>query len=135
MSPKITNVLVVDDNTAVRQYLVAALATSGFHSIQARDGVEALRLIDASGEVIDILLLDVVMPRLNGKELARIVLSAHPAIKIIFMSGYPEEISDDHGLPAKNIRFLQKPFTTADLVTLIRAVVNQDNDDPEVLDR
>jgi len=134
MSPKTIHVLVVDDNIPIRQYLAAALATSAFHTVQAKDGVEALRLIDSSAKAIDILLLDVVMPRLTGKELARIVLPVHPDIKIIFMSGYPEEIIADHGLPAKSIRFLKKPFSTPQLVALIEEVMNTGNGDPENTD-
>jgi two-component system cell cycle sensor histidine kinase/response regulator CckA len=126
MPPKKINVLVVDDNATVLQYLAAALAASGFDSIQAKDGVEALRVIDSTDETIDILLLDVVMPRLNGKELARVILSAHPDMKIILMSGYPEETIADKGLPLENTRFLQKPFSTTQLVTLIHTVLNKD---------
>jgi DNA-binding response OmpR family regulator len=125
MTEETKNVLVVDDNNAIRQFVANALSTSGYHVLQAKDGVEALMQIDSSGEAIDVLLLDVVMPRLNGKELARVIQSSHPKIKIIFMSGHPEDIIKNHGIPASNIRFIKKPFMPDTLVKIIHEELNR----------
>lgn len=112
-------ILVVDDDPAICEYVGHALGMTDFRILHARDGVEALRLIDSSLGLIDVLLLDVVMPRLNGKELARVIQSWHPNIKIIFMSGYPDDFIAHQGIPSGNISYLKKPFTPE---CLLRAV-------------
>ncbi len=104
-------ILVVDDDPTIREYVDHALGTMDFRVFHARDGVEALRLIDSSSDPIDVLLLDVVMPRLNGNELARVIRSWHPKIKIIFMSGYPDDFIVHQGMHSKDISYLRKPFT------------------------
>jgi len=119
MADESINILVVEDDAAVRQFIAFTLSTSGFTVHQARDGVEALRLIDASHGAIAVLLVDVVMPRLNGKDLARAIHAVHPEIKIIFMSGYSEDTIADHGVAASNIRFLKKPFSSATLIKMV----------------
>ena len=113
------NILVVDDDPAVRKYISDALGTTYFSVMNARDGVDALRLIDSSPESIDVLLVDIVMPRLNGNELARVIQSWHPNIKIIFMSGYPVDFDVHQGVSTGDVRYLRKPFT---LDCLLRAV-------------
>jgi two-component system cell cycle sensor histidine kinase/response regulator CckA len=79
-----------------------------------------LRLIADSRDAIDVLLLDVVMPRMNGTELTRVLLTWHPEIKIIFMSGYEDDVIDRHGIPASKLRCLKKPFTPDDLERAVR---------------
>ncbi len=113
------NILVVDDDIAIREYIGDALGTIFFRILHARDGVEALRLIDSSPELIDVMLLDVIMPKLNGNELARVIKSWYPNIKIIFMSGYPDNFNVNQGIPSGDISFLKKPFTVK---CLLRAV-------------
>jgi len=112
-------ILVVDDDSTIREYVGNALGTSDFSVLLARDGVEALKLIDSSTEMIDVLLLDVVMPRLNGSELARVIQSWHPKIKIIFMSGYPHDFMANQGIPAGDVSYLRKPFTTECLLQAV----------------
>jgi two-component system, cell cycle sensor histidine kinase and response regulator CckA len=114
------NILVVDDDPVIRDYIGDALGTIFFRILHARDGVEALRLIDSSPELIDVLLLDVVMPRLNGNELARVIKSWHPNIKIIFMSGYPDDLNVNQGIPSGDISFLGKPFTVKCLLQAVK---------------
>jgi two-component system, cell cycle sensor histidine kinase and response regulator CckA len=65
------------------------------------------------------------MPRLNGAELARVVLACHPTIKIIFMSGYPDDIIDRWGIPASKIRYIKKPFTPDSLIRTVREELNK----------
>lgn len=120
MVEKIKCLLVADDDPVVRQLVADVFRTSEFHVLEAGDGVEALKLIDASCMSIDVLLVDVVMPRLNGSELARVILACHPAIRIIFMSGHPDDVVDRHGIPASKLRYLKKPFTAAVLEQTVR---------------
>jgi DNA-binding response OmpR family regulator len=120
MTNKTKNILVVDDDPAICKLVAEAVREPEFHIYTAKDGVEALRLIDDPSTIIDLLLVDVVMPRLNGPELVRVVSNHHPEIKIIFMSGYPNEFLDRYGIVAGKIRYIQKPFTPAVLVQAVR---------------
>jgi DNA-binding response OmpR family regulator len=120
MIEKTKCILVTDDDPAICQLIAAVFRASEFQVLEARDGVEALKRIDVFGAAIDVLLVDVVMPRLNGAELARIILSCHPTIKIIFISGHPDDVVDHHGIPASKLRYLKKPFTPDILEQTVR---------------
>ncbi len=126
------NILVVDDDPAIIEYVAHALGTTDFRVVHAHDGVAALRLIDSSPEVIDVLLLDVVMPRLNGNELARVVQSWYPKIKIIFMSGYPEDCVDRQATLTGEVSYLRKPFTPARLMRAVKEGPGPWAKDPKV---
>ncbi len=120
MSQNKLNLLVVDDDTAILDLVETVFASSEFHVIQARDGVEALKRIDTLHESIDVLLVDVMMPRLNGAELVRAISAHHPAIKIIYMSGYEDDVISRLGITDGKIRFIKKPFTPDFLIQTIR---------------
>ncbi len=119
------NILVADDEAGIREFLTKTLNENGFHAIAAKDGVEALRLVDASEEPIDVLIIDVVMPRLNGKELASTIQSHHPEMKIILISGYPDDFLARYGVPTERIRYLKKPFTATTLLETVRDELNR----------
>jgi CheY-like chemotaxis protein len=104
-------ILVADDDATIREYVDLALGMMDLRVLHARDGVEALRLIDSSSESIQVLLLDMVMPRLNGNELASVIRSWHPKIKIIFMSGYSEDFIGQQRAHPEDFSYLKKPFT------------------------
>jgi CheY-like chemotaxis protein len=104
-------ILVADDDATIREYVDLALGMMDLRVLHARDGVEALRLIDSSSESIQVLLLDIVMPRLNGNELASVIRSWHPKIKIIFMSGCSEDFIGQQRAHAGDFSYLRKPFT------------------------
>jgi len=82
-----------------------------------------LTRIDAACAAIDVLLVDALMPRLNGAELARVVLACHPEIKIIFMSGNPDEVIDRLGITASKMLCIKKPFTPDILIQAVREAV------------
>jgi CheY-like chemotaxis protein len=73
---------------------------------------------------VDVLLTDVVMPGMSGPELARTLRRAHPHLKILFISGYSDQAVGHHGVFAPDSRFLQKPFTTAALLSKVRALLH-----------
>ena len=125
MIEKTKCILVTDDDPAICQLISAVFRTSEFQVLEARDGIEALQRIDVFGSAIDVLLIDVVMPRLNGAELARIILSCHPTIKIVFISGHPADVVDRHGIPASKLRYLKKPFTPDVLEQTVRDVLKK----------
>lgn len=119
MDDKIKKMLVVDDEPAVLQLVNDIFSTCGFQVLNAKDGIEALRIVDAVRETLDILLIDVMMPRMSGTELARVVLTYHPMIEIIFMSGCSDDVIARQGIPGSNMRFINKPFTQFHLVNMV----------------
>ena len=108
-------VLLVEDEQAVRGLARSVLEASGCSVIDAASGDEALRLAAMHRGVIDVLVTDLIMPRLGGRELAERLLTTHPSIKVLFMSGYSEEAVQSHGLEGRNASFLAKPFTPEQL--------------------
>jgi DNA-binding response OmpR family regulator len=120
MIKKTKSLLVVDDDPDILQIIDLVFDSSEFRVLQARNGDEVLKQIDAFRAPIDVLLIDVVMPGLNGIGLARVILYYYPTIKIIFMSGYPDEVLDRHGIPASKIRLIKKPFAPDILIQTVR---------------
>ncbi len=100
-------ILVVEDESAVREAVVRILQRAGHTVLQAANPLEALDLVDAYPETIHLLLTDMVMPHLSGKELAARFRALRPASVVLYMSGYTEQ---ELG-PSESRRFLQKPFT------------------------
>ena len=120
MTNKMKYILVVDDDPAICRLVVEAVTSPEFTVYTAHDGVEALKLIDNASTAIDMLIADVVMPRLNGPELVGVLLTHHPEIKIIFISGYPIEELHRYGIPASRIRHIKKPFKSDNLVRSVK---------------
>jgi DNA-binding NtrC family response regulator len=113
-----STVLVVDDENAVRRFAVRVLEREGYIVLEARDGVEAVELLrkDASIEVV---ISDIVMPRLNGVELMQALASSHPDLPVILMSGYAMSALSDMGItPPCSI--LVKPFPAERLLEEVR---------------
>jgi CheY-like chemotaxis protein len=113
-------VLVVDDEEQVRSLECGVLQASGYKVLPVGDGEEALRICRESSEPIHLLVTDIVMPMMNGRELARRAALLRPSMRVLFVSGYPDEdeISSERAAGKKN--FLQKPFTSDTLLRRIR---------------
>jgi len=114
-------VLLAEDEEAVRELACEFLRASGYHVIAAKDGIEALELAEQGEKTIDVLVTDVVMPRMRGTELAMRLKRAHPDINVVYMSGYLEHNSDDSFLT--NAELLQKPFSRESLLQKLYAVL------------
>lgn len=114
-------VLVVEDDPNVRRLCLRTLSSSGYTTLSAENGAEALRVIDAA-ERVDLVLTDVVMPNgMSGTELARTIAERWPGLRVIYMSGYTADFlarDAEHGLAHQ---LLQKPFTVAELTGAVRA--------------
>jgi CheY-like chemotaxis protein len=121
-------ILVVEDEAAVRRLAQRVLAAAGYRVLTAADGHEALKASDAVHEEIHLLLTDVVMPQMSGSELARLLVTRRPAIKILFMSGYADDAVARHGVLAEGTHLVGKPFSAAHLVRAVREVL--DHGDP-----
>jgi CheY-like chemotaxis protein len=116
-------VLVAEDQDDLRRLVVTVLESRGYRVLDAADGAGALRLSEETEEVIDLLLTDVIMPDLTGKQVADRIQQARPGIRVLFMSGYADELIARKGVLDRGVSFLQKPFTIDTLVTKIREVL------------
>jgi CheY-like chemotaxis protein len=123
-------VLVVEDADQVRALAVRSLAKHGYAVLDARDGGEALRLCGQHGGAIDLLLTDVVMPTMGGRELADRIASLLPETKVLFMSGYTDDAIAHHGVLEPGTALLQKPFTPEALCRRVRDVLDHERADP-----
>jgi two-component system, cell cycle sensor histidine kinase and response regulator CckA len=116
--------LVVEDETSVRALTASALKVLGYHVLEAPGGAEALRIAQAHTGDIALLITDVVMPQMSGKELAERLLAARPALKVLYVSGYTENTIVHHGVLEPGIAFLPKPFTPSTLSHKVREVLD-----------
>jgi CheY-like chemotaxis protein len=117
-------VLLVEDDDGVRALTRHILRDCGYGVLEARDGIDAVRLAGEHGGRIDLLVTDVVMPRLGGREMARRTAEIHPGIKVLFLSGYTDDAVVRHGILEAEVAFLQKPFTPASLAAKVREVLD-----------
>ena len=117
-------ILVVEDEVQVRELVQEILQAEGYTVLTAADGDEGLQLCTAYGGPIDLLLTDVVMPRLSGPEMAQCILPMRPTIKIVYMSGYASDAMGDHGVLDPGTAFLQKPFTPDILIRKVRKTLD-----------
>ena len=118
-------VLVVEDEEAVRRLVCLALRDRGYAVLDVRSAEDALEVVADASRPFDLLLTDVVMPGLNGRELADRVARLRPSARVLFMSGYTEDDVLRRGLQGPGIAYLQKPFTPADLARAVRAVLDR----------
>jgi PAS domain S-box-containing protein len=116
-------VLLVEDERAVRTVAREVLARSGYHVLVAEDGMQALAVARAHRGPIDLLVTDVVMPGMSGRELAEALAQERPATRVLFTSGYTEDEVLHRGVSADTVAFLPKPFTPAALVERVAAVL------------
>ena len=117
-------VLVVEDEPVVRRLAVRILRMQGYSVLEAENGAAALRVCERQAGPVDLLLTDVVMPGLNGKELFEALRSSHPALRVLYMSGHTEDIITHHGVAEAGQAFLQKPFTVKTLAEYVRRVLS-----------
>lgn len=117
-------ILIVEDEEQLRKLVCEALRRCRYQVLEANNGEMALRVYKEHASQIDLLVTDVVMPRLSGPDLAQQILAENPAMKVIFMSGYSKNIPLDSGLPLKSIAFLWKPFEPYDLIQKVREVLD-----------
>ncbi len=117
-------VLLVEDEPAVLRLGKRMLEGLGYQVITAAGPSEALAHAKTFGEDIQLLITDIVMPEMNGRDLAKEVLSICPNIRCLYMSGYTADVIANRGILNEGVRFLQKPFTREDLSTMVRKALN-----------
>jgi CheY-like chemotaxis protein len=116
-------ILVAEDEPGVRTLVCETLKQLGYTVLQAADGDEALRILEQHGPV-HMLLTDVIMPVMGGRELAKRVSSLEPGTKVVYMSGYTDQTLAFYGLPQPDTAFIHKPFTPAALARKLRQVLS-----------
>ena len=119
------SILIAEDDQQVRNMASTALSRHGYQVLAAADGREALSLMKTHPGSIDLLLTDVIMPDINGKELFDRISAVHPDIRVLYMSGYTNDVIADHGVIDEGVHFLEKPFHIKTLAAKVRAVLDQ----------
>ena len=104
-------ILVAEDQPAIRELISAYLKRLGYNVLTASDGEAALRMVASQQKSVDLVITDLLMPNMGGRELAARMAQLYPATKVIFMSGYPDhEVRREEGL-TEEVQILQKPFS------------------------
>ncbi|MBL8043189.1 MAG: response regulator [Nitrospira sp.] len=117
-------ILLVEDDNGVRDLVRRELLKTGYQVIEAKNGVEACLTATQQSYHVDLLLTDVVMPGMNGRELAEHLAVIKPNLRVLFMSGYLDDISVNSGMDPHRTTFLQKPFTPDLLLRTVRALLD-----------
>jgi two-component system, cell cycle sensor histidine kinase and response regulator CckA len=119
-APGNETILLVEDEDAVRGFVKTVLERFGYRVLDAPDAESALALIDTLNSRIDLLLTDVILPKMDGPELARRMTADRPATRVLFMSGYPERMAAADGILEPGLELLEKPFTAQAILTRVR---------------
>ncbi len=117
-------IMVVEDEDSVRELVCSTLQEVGYNVLTTADPTEGLKLASMHQEHIHLLLTDVIMPYMNGRELFQQIATVRPDMKVLYMSGYTNDAIVHHGVLDEEIAFLQKPFTIHSLLQKVRAVLD-----------
>jgi two-component system cell cycle sensor histidine kinase/response regulator CckA len=118
-------ILLVEDDRAILEMTEMMLQRLGYAVLSAETPGEAVRLAKDYGGEIHLLMTDVVMPEMNGRDLAKNILSIHPNLKRLFMSGYTANVIAHHGILDEGVNFIQKPFSRQKLSFKLREALDQ----------
>jgi DNA-binding response OmpR family regulator len=132
VEPGTETILLVEDEANLRYLARQYLEKQGYKVIEAADGAVAMQIAVAHEAVIHLLLTDVIMPGMNGRELAQRISEIRPNVKILYMSGYTENVIGHNGTLDAGVQLLQKPFNLRDLRSKVREVLNSTPTPPEV---
>ena len=123
----------VEDEAPVRAVTRQLLERNGYTVLEAPDGPAALALVDAEegGRHIDLLLTDVIMPGMSGRELAAQLNARRPNVRVLFMSGYTDDAVVRHGMLEPGLAYLEKPFRPTALLRKVRGVLREKDPDTQ----
>ncbi len=118
-------ILMVEDEDDLRQITARVLTRAGYHVLAAAGGTEAIHIAQTHPGPIELLLTDVIMPRMLGNEVAARVAQCRPGIPVLYMSGYAEPVLTENGTLPDGVTIVEKPFTSRELLDRMRAVLQQ----------
>jgi len=118
-------ILLVEDETFLREVTSEILESAGYRVLKTRNAAEALSVFSECKAIVRLLLTDVVLPGQNGHDLASDLRSVSPKLKIIFISGYPENVVTRHGIQEDGMFYLPKPFSLHSLTRKVRQVLEE----------
>ena len=120
-------VLVVDDEEGLRGIVCRTLRDQGYGTLEASHGAEALEVLEKASEAVDLVVTDVVMPGMDGRELGRRLTQRWPKLPILYISAYDVNDIFRRGSPRNSAPFLQKPFPPEGLITSVRQLLGTDS--------
>jgi two-component system cell cycle sensor histidine kinase/response regulator CckA len=124
MEQRVKTILLVEDEEKLRELVEGVLASNGFNVITACNGKDGLRKVQEENlKDIDLILTDVIMPQMSGKQMADLLKPILPHAKILFMSGYTDDALAPHGVLEQDIELIEKPFLVKNLVARIRELL------------
>jgi two-component system cell cycle sensor histidine kinase/response regulator CckA len=118
-------IMFVEDEDGVRSLIRRVLGGCGYTLLEARDGLEALQIAEGYHSPIDLLVTDVIMPRMGGREIAERLTVLRPKLRVLYLSGYTNDAIVQHGILEAQVLFLQKPFTPLALATKVRKALDR----------
>jgi two-component system, cell cycle sensor histidine kinase and response regulator CckA len=118
------SILLVEDDPAVRGLTMAVLQKAGYAVEAAQNGAEAMNMLGTNGHRVELLITDMVMPGMDGRKVAAEVQARVPGVKVLFVSGYAENATLHQGGLRKDVNFIQKPFSSADFLARVRAILD-----------
>ena len=127
------NILLVEDDPMVLKITEGMLEYLGYDVIIANTPIEAIAICENPAISIDLVISDVVMPVMSGKELRNKLVGIRPDIKVLFMSGYPANIIANHGVLEEGVQFIEKPFTLESLASKVAEVTVAEGPSPDRL--
>ncbi|HWP37270.1 MAG TPA: response regulator, partial [Gemmatimonadales bacterium] len=120
-------VLVAEDEKSIRELTVRVLERLGYRVLAAEDPSQAIELAEQYGAVIHLLITDVIMPGMNGRDLANRLKTLHPGLRTLYMSGYTADVIAHHGVLNEGVLFVQKPFSVHDIAVKVRVALDSQN--------
>jgi CheY-like chemotaxis protein len=117
-------VLICEDDPSVRQLTTQMLRSAGYHVLTAATGAAALKVARQLQAPIDLLVTDVIMPEMNGRQVAHTLAAERPGMRTLYISGYTSDVIAHQGVADGNIEFLEKPFSQAELLRRVREVLD-----------
>jgi DNA-binding NtrC family response regulator len=118
-------ILVVDDERVARRLLYRVLTEEGYRVFEAASAEEAMGVLGMAHRYVQLIILDVVMPEVDGVQLGRQILGRWPALSLLYMSAYPAEVLVQRGLTDPQVHFLAKPFTHDELMGKVEVAIDR----------
>jgi CheY-like chemotaxis protein len=116
-------IVLVEDDSSVRAFAARVLRMAGYHVLEADSPTKALELVDVADTRVDAILTDIIMPGMNGCELAKRVWAKRPQMPVLYMSGYTDQVLREQDMSLDDGSLLEKPFTVSQLLGKMREVL------------